>query len=109
MGGSSSTLSSTEEGVCTNSQEFYKTFHAVKTGSKELIYGGVETLSEPLGLTMSTARKNLIKSIAKSLSEDLNFSDLKPEGKTIDQIVEALKKYLPNPHPTKGNNKTWSA
>jgi hypothetical protein len=57
---------------------------------------------------MSSAKQHLIKEIAADMAEKLKIPNLSPRGKTAEEIVEQLKKYVPDPRTGKGNGKTWS-
>lgn len=57
----------------------------------------------------SRAKREMIKKIAAEMAEKLKLTDLDPKNKTVDQIVEQLRKVIPDPREGKGNGKSWSA
>jgi hypothetical protein len=58
---------------------------------------------------MSKAKQELIKIIASELASGLGIPKVSPKGKSIDQIIDDLIKFLPDPRKVKGNKLTWSA
>jgi hypothetical protein len=75
------------------------------------IKGGVETFgnAEKLGL-FSSAKRDLIIKIAKAIAEklDLKKIDIAVKSNNLEDIIEALKTYLPTPAGIDQNKKTIS-
>lgn len=81
-----------------------------KSGSYEggnSFVGGIESIDKYVNSHMSASKQSLIHDIASALAS-LGIKQVDPSGKSSKEIVDALKQYLPDPRPGKGNGKTWS-
>lgn len=70
--------------------------------------GGLEDISKLLP-PLSSARKSLIKDIAVTMGDKLKIPGLSNiKDKNIDEVIDLLRKHVPDPRKGKGNDKVWS-
>ncbi len=66
-------------------------------GSENCVIGGLVDIEKYLAPPLDNAKKNLIIDIAAEMSKSLFDKDLDPKGKTISEIIERIKKVVPDP------------
>lgn len=90
--------------------ELYKKYGLINKieGGHECVVGGLADMDKYIGSNISSAKKELIKNIAGDMYDKLKIQGLNPKDKSIDQIVDALKEFIPDPRVGKGNRKIWS-
>lgn len=67
--------------------------------------GGLDDLKDYGTTIMSRAKRQLIMDIASDLATRLKISSVDPKGKTLDQVIAALRREIPDPRHGKGNDK----
>ena len=67
------------------------------SGGAEGFVGGLESLSGYETSIMSQAKRQMIRDIAADLTQRLKVPGVNPSGKSLDQIIDALRKTIPDP------------
>lgn len=71
--------------------------------------GGLDDLKDYGTTVMSRAKRQLIMDIASDLATRLKISSVNPKGKTLDQVITALRQEIPDPRQGKGNDKRMTS
>src|SRR5271170_1317249 len=90
--------------------KFYRTYckYTGGNGDDVMPITGAKELSKYVSSVMSEAKARLIRDIANDMADKLKIPKLSPKGKSLDDIIQELKTYVPDPRTGKGNKKIWS-